>query len=142
VSGNSAAQVIERPGIDREPPDGIGRNPRNQQDAAHGAFTCDAHIRKEIEPQPVQFGAGNEPDIRLATCERRGALSRKVEPEFEKAALRPMLKAPNQGPGIQVANGGYAQFSSYESLARVKQPQRRREAIALAGSSTLKRSTL
>ena len=77
-------------------------------------FPCTNH-RPPSKHQNCQLGAGNKPDIRVAAFERGGALRREVEAEIEKAPFRSMLKTPDEGPGIQVADGGYAQLPSYES---------------------------
>ena len=65
---------------------------------------------QEIEFQAVEFGTRNQPDIGFPAGERSGALGRKVKLETEKAPLRAMQKAPNEGPGIEITDGRDAQI--------------------------------
>ena len=55
-----------RTGIYRERPNLAEWPTRDQQNTAHRALAGDSQIRQKIELQPVQFGAGNQPDVGLA----------------------------------------------------------------------------
>lgn len=83
---------------------------RDQQDAAHGSAAGNADRWYKLEPDPVQFGAGNQTDIRRSFRQPVRALCGDGEAEVEDPLLRTVHHAPDQRHSVQVADSANPQL--------------------------------
>ena len=99
-------------GIHRKCTDLAKRLLREQQDASYCTFTSDPHVGQKFQTHPFDLGARHQTNLRFIAGQSFRTSCRKVKSEVETTALRAVQKTPNEGPCIQVTDGGNAQFSS------------------------------
>ena len=100
-----------RAGVGRQRADFLEGDFRNQQNAAHGTVTGDAGAGEIVETLAGHLDHRNDPDIGLAGRKLVGAFRGQGEAKIEGVAknrIGRMLKSPDQGHRVQVADGAHA----------------------------------